>query len=608
MVRVASIYTSQVVVSTLLAVCLLQILVLGVLLCREARRKGRLSRWMSMSKIFEHLRSMLVSFVDCNCAQDSDVMKAQIIELVSKRRFQRIRLGVKVIWTFWLVMAVWIIFEIQWQDLWSDLPAEEAMYIVAVPCIRLMASFVFGFGPECILASCLNVICLALYAEMCLKAFFASELNPLDLFAQRHVRTAAQIIANFILGCPRLSAVGSIFLSCVEISSSCGTQCFDNAENRQYVVIETSILVVLVCLCFCSRYWQRSDARSAILTNAASQGETIARSLLSATCDVVVLLDPDRKIVSPAPKLAMMLMRHQSLQALEGVVFDELVCDDDLERMHEFLQSREIRGTDSDIAPTLHLNLKDALGNQVCVQIFVKSFSGIGGIVQHMLGIREIGETGRCVPSPDFAEGALASIAEGYVLDSNMRLPSLDSLSVTNSSRASVTAAGEVELVDALAEECVVLVDAFSRDLTILEWSVSFASLCGPSSRRVPFLRWIRGTKKRQEFLDWVHDFTNTVHYERCDSNFVWSQSQRRIRLQPAKMTPTQSSDGERHQVEYDAHCSLVAVYTQALPEEEDDQCRMILGISLRNVSTSRRQSHVPGVIDRTASTLRMTL
>jgi len=109
-----------------------------------------------------------------------------------------------------------------------------------------------------------------------------------------------------------------------------------------------------------------------------------ASSLLNLTCDAVVELDQDMKLMSPSQKLSTMLLGRAGA-TLEGSKFTDFVASGDAERAAEILTTSDnVSG-----AHAFHTHLVDSCSSKFRTEIFQVKYRRANGKRCYLLGLRE---------------------------------------------------------------------------------------------------------------------------------------------------------------------------------------------------------------------------
>lgn len=127
-----------------------------------------------------------------------------------------------------------------------------------------------------------------------------------------------------------------------------------------------------------------AECRLQVQEKMSSTGQALVQSLLTVMCDAVVLISKDFETLEPSPKLGSILLHGRGVPVKQN--FINFLSVGDRERFKEFMNNAS-----SDGARSLHVDLVDACGSMVSVQIFQASVVDARGDLVHMLGLVESG-------------------------------------------------------------------------------------------------------------------------------------------------------------------------------------------------------------------------
>ena len=228
----------------------------------------------------------------------------------------------------------------------------------------------------------------------------------------------------------------------------------------------------------------RRETKAVLQATFAGRSERTARELLSLVCDAVFTLNESFCLQGSSAALGALLF-NASPHPFCGVAFSELVCDEDRDRVRDFLVGSTGPGC-------MHLHLLDASGARVAAQLFHTCLEGLGGGVSHVIGIREEIE-GQLFREPPVCPDDMArtpAITTSGVAQRSMGNEDLVSLS-----------SGESDCL-----ECSCIVDAGTDDLTLLACSPCFTAITGPVQGGA-MVDWIKGDP--QVFVEWMQQSVN---------------------------------------------------------------------------------------------------
>lgn len=113
-----------------------------------------------------------------------------------------------------------------------------------------------------------------------------------------------------------------------------------------------------------------------------------ATALLDLTCDAVVELNGDLRLVSHSSKLAAVLLRNRPGATMEGTKFTDLVAPTDFERVTELLR-RDSGGRT--YATAFRMHLVDSCASKFQTEVFQVKYTTAGGQKRHIIGLRQDG-------------------------------------------------------------------------------------------------------------------------------------------------------------------------------------------------------------------------
>eukprot|EP00928_Gymnodinium_smaydae_P038017 TRINITY_DN26312_c0_g1_i1.p1 TRINITY_DN26312_c0_g1~~TRINITY_DN26312_c0_g1_i1.p1 ORF type:complete len:624 (+),score=102.54 TRINITY_DN26312_c0_g1_i1:70-1941(+) len=305
-----------------------------------------------------------------------------------------------------------------------------------------------------------------------------------------------------------------------------------------FAVHESLTLLAVVALAFLVDSWMWTEARATVRSEVSAQGEQMLQRILSAVCDAVVRLGPSFEILTPSPRLAVLLMRGSADLRLKGTSFLDLIEPDDAETfVHQLSMQHDQVGARDEPAACLHLRMIDATGTRVQAQLLHCRLVDLSGQPFHMVGIREISETGQYC-------------SENSVFD--MRSISTKNVHEAGSDgvKNGISAAQADEKAPDSFEGAAVWVDSLSGELDILHCNAGFAALGGPSCDGMPLLSWVASDADRKKLLKRVREVVNTYFCKGdADSSSIL------VRLRPPGMSGAGAPG--RSVVEFRASCTL---------------------------------------------------
>eukprot|EP00438_Fugacium_kawagutii_P000250 Skav212295 [mRNA] locus=scaffold732:580975:584797:- [translate_table: standard] len=221
-----------------------------------------------------------------------------------------------------------------------------------------------------------------------------------------------------------------------------------------------------------------------------------ASALLNLTCDAVVELGEDLRLLSHSGSLATLLMRNRAGATLKGVKFTDLVVPSDVDRVTQIL---ETRGDGSAAAHHFRTNLSDSYESKFCAEVFQVKFTMASGEKCHIAGLRDVTDVH---PLEDRFTHHLSDGLEKTLSDEFNETESVSGLSRHPlSNRSSVVMTSPTSSLQ-LAEENVVSNKEVFMEIDVDNEFVKsatapFAELVGRSLREVTFSPFALQTCKR---------------------------------------------------------------------------------------------------------------
>lgn len=132
--------------------------------------------------------------------------------------------------------------------------------------------------------------------------------------------------------------------------------------------------------------WLMKEARAIVGEMQASRSQANVQNLLTVMCDAVVELHSDFTVKSGGQGLHAMLLRQPLPVGSEAPSFTKYMAEDDISRFQTFVDACL---TQPGFSHMLHVNLIDAIGTSVKVQLFHTSVTDLDDKANHWLGITE---------------------------------------------------------------------------------------------------------------------------------------------------------------------------------------------------------------------------
>jgi len=150
--------------------------------------------------------------------------------------------------------------------------------------------------------------------------------------------------------------------------------------------------IIFVPFAFSSQRWahqlmqQRVEAR--FRESKSNTQLSAATALLNLTCDAVVELDEDGRLLSHNSSLAAVLMRNRPGATLEGTKFIDFVIPTDSERVSEMLENHG-RDSNDALAYAFRTHLVDSYASKFRTEVFQVKYTMESGEKCHIIGLRD---------------------------------------------------------------------------------------------------------------------------------------------------------------------------------------------------------------------------
>lgn len=206
------------------------------------------------------------------------------------------------------------------------------------------------------------------------------------------------------------------------------SQCSQLNNPTTYVVCH----LCFVPLAFCVSHWAHQLMKNRIIARfretKSNTQLSAATALLDLTCDAVVELNGDLRLVSHSSKLAAVLLRNRPGATMEGTKFTDLVAPTDFERVTELLR-RDSGGRT--YATAFRMHLVDSCASKFQTEVFQVKYTTAGGQKRHIIGLRDCTDL-----QPLAVEHDTSSADQSMIRRSNSvsrQLSELSEVQVTNS-------------------------------------------------------------------------------------------------------------------------------------------------------------------------------
>ncbi|CAE7377711.1 unnamed protein product [Symbiodinium pilosum] len=129
-----------------------------------------------------------------------------------------------------------------------------------------------------------------------------------------------------------------------------------------------------------------------------------ASSLLNLTCDAVIELDADLRVVEHSPALAAMLLRGRPGSTLAGVDFRDFLPGVDAHRALELLKRFDSSQPGKIKTQAFSTRLLDSDSNKIRTEVFQVLYQNVQGQARHLIGLRDCTDQGSLTGSAELSD------------------------------------------------------------------------------------------------------------------------------------------------------------------------------------------------------------
>jgi len=398
---------------------------------------------------------------------------------------------------------------------------------------------------------------------------------------------AGRIIQGIVFGNPRLTGALHIVVTLADIMAHTAhtnqartnvmttyhlTKKWHDGENLGYALGQAQIVFLITTLSWSFASIMYSEAKALLEAKRADHSCILVHRLLSSMCDCVVHLDLDLSIAKPCPKLANLLFRQSAstMVAQPFVLYIPLAEQDRFTRHVEAERALQVvatgePGTNVPCHP-LHLNLLDAGGMLVHVELFISVIRDANGNEFYLMGIKEDAET-------QWRGGEAVSETDPPLPQNGLQQErSIDEHSCSHSSghpSATIISDDVCRELGFPDDAAIVWISTCSPfDLAIIRCNAVFNTLGGSLSIGRPFREWLVDTSDKRAFVGEVQELIN-LSLERFQTESAETQQDRcvgKITLRPPGM-----AQGGRY-LEITASCKLTCYKNAVLADMNDHE------------------------------------
>jgi len=156
-----------------------------------------------------------------------------------------------------------------------------------------------------------------------------------------------------------------------------------------------------LCVCYIAfgigarRHWHHEVSKE--INDKTFRDESCAvKTLLDATCDLVIEIDAELRIASGTSKFNALMMTGPDQSSKGRDLRHFMASDEDWKQVVSGLLSSPSDPQASVVMPfagAVHAKMRDSIGNVLDMEIFHASFKGLDGRLRHVAGMREFAET-----------------------------------------------------------------------------------------------------------------------------------------------------------------------------------------------------------------------
>ncbi|CAJ1361936.1 unnamed protein product [Effrenium voratum] len=190
-----------------------------------------------------------------------------------------------------------------------------------------------------------------------------------------------------------LGGVCYVFLTALMLSRSFLAEPEEKLDNfLQYpgtlIMVECVLLPCIYTLVINMRSMVRQKVEARLREHEVSSQLDAASALLELTCDAVMELDEDLRLVEHCPKLADMLLRDKGCASLKRARFTDLVARQDSLRAEQNLTYSQ-HGASNACANAFHTHLVDSCSSKFRTEVFQVKYQMPSGRQCHLIGLRD---------------------------------------------------------------------------------------------------------------------------------------------------------------------------------------------------------------------------
>jgi len=360
--------------------------------------------------------------------------------------------------------------------------------------------------------SVLLIVCPGIMSERNLDWFFVFFSLSYSLYAapwacRAEYMIEALIIADFCamtMTTVRRSLPPCAAMNVVVTASTCSL-IWVRGEGH---IMRPGVMMLLQALAMtmttvCNQVLDRNMAsmiRQGLEVQAAKEVFSAAKALLKSCCDIVVELDSEGTITSPAMDLGSFLLRGPKT-SLQGTPLQDLMASEE-DRLFFASKLREPWPSDASLAEVRHVRMKGGNSEVLSLELLWFQFRHLDQQLRYMVGLKEFSDSAfRQLAPPDAAHGGalpLPPLARAEEEDAGGSIPEGSSVISDSLGRPPVS----------------VIVDCTQQDHSIIEVSAEFCKRIG---RVAPGQSFTENLKGCRHFTAWLQVAIQMKTYERED-------------------------------------------------------------------------------------------
>jgi hypothetical protein len=423
--------------------------------------------------------------------------------------------------------------------------------------IHLMAGFVITFT----------------YFRIALTYIYISS-NLIDNFfailAFDGVMGILRVVISSVILCPKLMKPLNLMLCLTKLYAlSCLATFPVEFSNKEHMLM---LFIFELAVVFCTVMLPRqlisawkAEIRENLRNAATHRSQCSVETILDHMCDAVVKLQANFRISSPAPKLASLLLKDSTGNALQGMLLTDLMHDEDCQHFLQHITALTGCEENQSSSSFTHARFWDSTCTIVHMKLFFSSFVDEQGERSYRIGICEV------TNGESYQRELKSKFPAMVTTEDACQNAAVDTMLASSPCRSDTVSPLPNSHHEAKHFE--VTVDALSSELEIIDCSQRFAALCVTKPIGNGMLGWIPNRREAGVFFQWMQERVNAVVNGR--ENFEAAGKECKF----GKLTIMPPCSRAQLGMQYRGRCSLVIVEQQCGgdDDEEDFQVRATL-------------------------------